>query len=99
MTIKTTTKLGTARSGSGLPLPRLLSMEDTAEVLGCSIKTLRRMIDAKTLPVVRLGRLIRVHPEDLTRLSPGIAAYDRSCRPEGLAGLGSQPVGRPAPSE
>lgn len=56
---------------SSTPLPRLLSLEDTADVLGCSLKTLRRMIDAKTLPVVRLGRLLRVHPEDLARLIAG----------------------------
>ena len=55
----------------GPALPRLLSLEDTAEVLGCSMKTLRRLIEAKKLPVVRLGRLIRVHPEDLARLIAG----------------------------
>jgi len=61
---KTSTKPAT-------PLPRLLSLEDTAEVLGCSMKTVRRLIEAKTLPVVRLGRLIRVHPDDLARLIAG----------------------------
>ncbi len=69
---KTITKPGvTAPAKSGAPLPRLLSLEETCEILGCSMKTLRRLIAAKTLPVVRLGRLIRVHPEDLTRLIAG----------------------------
>ena len=69
---KTTTKPGvTPATKLGSPLPRLLSLEETCEVLGCSMKTLRRLIDAKKLPVVRLGRLIRVHPEDLTRLIAG----------------------------
>ena len=61
---KTTTKPGS-------PLPHLLSLPAACEVLGCSMKTLRRLIDAKTLPVIRLGRLVRVHPEDLTRLIAG----------------------------
>ena len=69
---KTTTKPDAARTNKpGSPLPHLLSLEDTCEILGCSMKTLRRMITAKTLPVIRLGRLIRVHPEDLTRLIGG----------------------------
>lgn len=67
----TARKPGVTSAKPSTPLPRLLSLEDTAEVLGCSMKTLRRMIEAKTLPVVRLGRLIRVHPEDLTRLIAG----------------------------
>ena len=71
MTIKTATKPGTTSAKLASPLPRLLSLEDTAEVLGCSMKTLRRLIDAKTLPVVCLGRLIRVHPQDLERLIAG----------------------------
>ena len=48
-------------------LPRLLSLEDTAEVLGCSQKTLQRRIKAGELPVIRDGRLVRVHPQDLAR--------------------------------
>jgi excisionase family DNA binding protein len=49
------------------PLPRLLSLSDAAAVLGCSLKTLRRRIDEGELPVIRDGRLVRIHPEDLTR--------------------------------
>ncbi|WP_425342578.1 helix-turn-helix domain-containing protein [Rubellimicrobium aerolatum] len=63
-----------ARDGSPPPassLEPLLSLEDTAEVLGCSIRTLRRLIDADELPVVRLGRLVRVHPRDLDRFIAG----------------------------
>ncbi len=49
------------------PLPRLLSLTETADLLGCSLKTLQRRIRAGELPVIRLGRLVRVHPADLAR--------------------------------
>lgn len=51
----------------GAPLPRLLSLAETAQLLGCSVKTLHRRIGAGELPVVRDGRLVHVHPEDLAR--------------------------------
>ena len=59
------TTIPTLRPGS--PLPRLLSLEEARTVLGCSLKTLRRRIAARDLPVVRDGRLVRVHPQDLER--------------------------------
>ena len=46
---------------------RLLSLKDICAVLGCSMKTLRRRIAAAELAVIRDGRLIRVHPDDLRR--------------------------------
>lgn len=46
---------------------RLLSLQDACAVLGVSIKTLRRRIKAGDLPVIRDGRIIRVHPNDLDR--------------------------------
>lgn len=49
------------------PPQKLLTLPDVAEILGCSLKTLRRRIDAGELAVIRDGRLIRVHPEDLDR--------------------------------
>lgn len=50
------------------PLPdRLLSLSDTAEILGCSLKTIRRRVDAGELATIRDGRLVRVHPNDLNR--------------------------------
>jgi excisionase family DNA binding protein len=49
------------------PLPRLLTVEEVAEFLCVSIKTVRRRIEAGELPVIRDGRLVRVHPNDLDR--------------------------------
>ena len=50
------------------PLPKqLLSLRDTAKILGCSLKTIRRRVDDGELATIRDGRLIRVHPDDLDR--------------------------------
>jgi excisionase family DNA binding protein len=52
---------------SGPKPVRLLTLAAVAEALGCSIRTLRRRIEARELPVIRDGRLIRIDPEDLRR--------------------------------
>ncbi len=46
---------------------KLLSLSDTADVLGCSLKTIRRRVKAGELATIRDGGLVRVHPEDLQR--------------------------------
>ena len=48
-------------------LPRLLTLQDTADILNSSMKTLRRRIEEGQLPVIRDGRILRVHPRDLER--------------------------------
>ena len=48
-------------------LPQLLTLQGAAGILNTSMKTLRRRIDAGELPVIRDGRLVRVHPADLER--------------------------------
>ncbi|WP_181708602.1 helix-turn-helix domain-containing protein [Chthonobacter rhizosphaerae] len=45
----------------------LLKLADAADVLGVSIRTIRRLYEAGELPVVRVGRQIRVSPSDLNR--------------------------------
>ena len=48
-------------------LPQLLTIEQSAEILNTSVKTVRRRIEASELPVIRDGRILRVHPADLQR--------------------------------
>ena len=48
-------------------LPRLLKLAEVRHVLGISMKTLQRRIDAGKLVVVRDGRVVRVTPGDLAR--------------------------------
>ncbi len=41
---------------------RLLTVSAYAEVRGCSEKTVRRRIAEGKLPIIRTGRLVRIHP-------------------------------------
>lgn len=45
----------------------LLTLSDVAEILQCSEKTVKRRVASGDLPVVRDGRMVRVHPDDLDR--------------------------------
>ena len=58
---------GPMRKTDDAALPRLLTLQDAAGILNTSMKTLRRRIDAGQLPVIRDGRIVRVHPADLQR--------------------------------
>jgi excisionase family DNA binding protein len=48
--------------------PQLLTIPQAAAWLQISTRTVRRLIDAKTLPVLRIGRSVRILPEDLAAL-------------------------------
>jgi excisionase family DNA binding protein len=47
------------------PVSKLLLIDHVAEGLGVSAKTIRRLIARRELVACRLGRLVRVHPDDL----------------------------------
>lgn len=54
------------------PLPvRLLTVDDVAEVLQLSPRSVRRMVADGRLPVIRLGRAVRVHPSAVATLMDG----------------------------
>ena len=44
---------------------RLLDIDDVAEQLSTSVRHLRRLVQERRIPVVRVGRLIRFDPVDL----------------------------------
>ncbi len=46
-------------------LEKLLTETEASEILGCSVRTVRRRIEAGKLPVIRDGRLKRIQPADL----------------------------------
>jgi len=51
------------------PAPvQLLTVDDVAAVLRLSPRSVRRMIEDGRLPVIRLGRAVRVHPSALSAL-------------------------------
>ena len=49
-------------------LPRLFTIAEVADYLGVSARTVRRMIKTRALPVVRIGRSMRVSESALARL-------------------------------
>jgi len=53
-----------------LPL-RLLTPAEVAEILRISLRSVRRLIKDGKLPIVRIGRLVRIRPEALARFIDG----------------------------
>ena len=56
------------RHGPRQPFGRLRTIDETAEILNVSSRTVRRLIDSGTLPVHRFGRSIRISDADVARL-------------------------------
>ena len=46
----------------------MLTLQDVADFLQVSTRTVRRLVDRGELAAFRIGRSIRVRPEDLRRL-------------------------------
>jgi excisionase family DNA binding protein len=58
-----------ARPGMlGRPVSKLRTIDDTAEILNVSTRTVRRLIDSGALSVHRFGRLIRISDEAIREL-------------------------------
>jgi excisionase family DNA binding protein len=54
------------RDASAPPTAKLLTIRQTAEILTVCEKTVRRLITAKVLRALRVGRSLRVSEDDLT---------------------------------
>jgi len=52
----------------GRPLSKLRTIDETAEFLNVSPRTVRRLIDSGALGAHRFGRLVRIGDEDLAVL-------------------------------
>ena len=48
--------------------PALLTADDVAEYIGSSTRHVRRLIERGELPIIRIGKLVRITPDDLARL-------------------------------
>jgi len=46
-------------------LPELLNKKTGAKLIGVSIRTLDNLMDRGDLPFIRVGRQIKIHPNDL----------------------------------
>jgi excisionase family DNA binding protein len=49
-------------------IPQLRTFDETAEVLGVSVRTVRRLVGAGALPAHRFGRLVRISDDDIAVL-------------------------------
>ena len=59
------------RHGPRQPFGRLRTIDETAEILNVSSRTVRRLIDSGTLPVHRFGRSVRISDADIALLIAG----------------------------
>ena len=61
---------GSQRSSRALrrPISQLRTIDETAEILNTSPRTVRRLIDSGALRVHRLGRLVRISDDDIAVL-------------------------------
>ena len=50
---------------AGRPVTRLRTIDETAELLNVSPRTVRRLIESGALPVHRFGRLVRISDGDI----------------------------------
>lgn len=48
-------------------VPKLHLIDEVAEILGVSTRTVRRLIATGELMACHIGRSVRVHPDDLAR--------------------------------
>jgi excisionase family DNA binding protein len=63
------TSTGTRTTGvRGRPVTRLHTIDEAAELLNMSPRTVRRLIESGALPVHRFGRLVRIADADLVVL-------------------------------
>jgi excisionase family DNA binding protein len=53
------------------PSPKFHLIDEVAENLGVSMRTVRRLIARRELVACRLGRSVRVHPDDLSAYIDG----------------------------
>jgi excisionase family DNA binding protein len=47
------------------PVGKLRTIEETAELLSVSVRTVRRLIESGALPVHRIGRAVRISDADI----------------------------------
>jgi excisionase family DNA binding protein len=68
MTNRTSKKVPSAPPKEGVrrgPIPKLWTIEETAELFETSPRTVRRLICSGALPIYRIGRLVRISDADI----------------------------------
>lgn len=50
-----------------VPLPNLLTIVQVADLLGITIRHVRRLVAERRLPYIKVGRLVRFDPADIAK--------------------------------
>lgn len=58
-------------------MEKLLTIEEVAEQLGISKSTVKAWTSRRVIPVVKMGRMIRINPQTLKELIHRNTEYDR----------------------
>lgn len=48
-------------------MPPLLTIAEVAQALRCSKRTVEHLVSARSIRVVRIGRMVRFRPEDVAQ--------------------------------
>jgi len=48
------------------PLPHLLGIDGLAGYVGITVRHIRRLVAERRIPYLKVGRLVRFHPDDIT---------------------------------
>ena len=75
------------RSNRQTSLPKLHLIDEVAEILALSTRSVRRLIASGELMACRLGRSVRIHPDDLARY---IDRHRGACPSEAIRDRSSQ---------
>jgi len=59
------------------PLAKLITGEEQAELLSCSIRHLRNMRNRRLIPYVKLGGAVRYNPEAVARAIEKLTVKER----------------------
>ena len=54
-------------AAQSLPIAKLLTAKQVGEILGCSLRHVRRLIDTGQIPSHTMGKLVRISQDDLAR--------------------------------
>ncbi len=69
------------------PVPQLLTMEELAETLGVTRRHIRRLVDERRVPFLRVGKFIRFDPAEILGGSTPTASLDPPNSREGQGSI------------
>ena len=80
-------------------LPHLLTIDQLVERLGISTRHVRRLIAERRIPYLKVGKLVRFDPEEISRWLDDSRVAQRRVPPGGAGPARLRPVRRRATSD